>query len=75
MLHSCSATASTATRRVDVRVLQVDGRWIASADTPDGPSLGSGAGPFEARREALQPFEGVMDELLASMPAFEPPAS
>lgn len=57
---------------VDVRMLEVDGRWIASADTLDGPSLGCGVGPFEALWGALEPFERVVDELLASMPAFEP---
>jgi len=25
---------------VDVRLRQIRGRWIASADTPDGPSVG-----------------------------------
>ena len=56
---------------VDVRMLEVNGRWIASADTPDGPSLGCGGGQFEALWGALKPFEGVMDELLASVPATE----
>jgi hypothetical protein len=53
---------------VDVRMLEVNGRWIASADTRDGPSLGCGVGPFEALWGALEPFEGVVDELLASVP-------
>ena len=56
---------------VDVRLLEVNGRWIGSADTPDGPSLGCGGGPFEALWGALEPFDGVMDELLASMPELE----
>ena len=56
---------------VDVRMLEVNGRWIASADTRDGPSLGCGAGPFEALWGALEPFDGAIDELLASMPAIE----
>jgi hypothetical protein len=56
---------------VDLRMLEVDGRWIASADTLDGASLGCGVGPFEALWGALQPFYGVVDELLASMPALE----
>jgi hypothetical protein len=54
---------------VDVRLLEVHGRWIASADTSDGPSLGCGCGPFEALWGALEPFDFVVDELLASMPA------
>ena len=33
---------------VDVRLGHIDGRWIASADTPDGPSLGLGWMPREA---------------------------
>ncbi len=31
---------SCATCSVDVRLTHIDGRWLASADTPDGPSLG-----------------------------------
>ena len=46
-----------------------NGRWIASADTPDGPSLGCGTDAFEALWQALEPFEGVVGELLASLPA------
>lgn len=53
---------------VDVRLLEINGRWIASADTPDGPSLGLGKGAIEAVEVALEPFEGVVDEVLASLP-------
>ena len=53
---------------VDVRLLAVNGRWIASADTLDGPTLGCGTVAFEALWQALQPFEGVVGELLASLP-------
>jgi len=53
---------------VDVRLREINGRWIASADTPDGPSLGLGKGAIEAVEHALQPFEGIVDELLASLP-------
>lgn len=53
---------------VDVRLREINGRWIASADTPDGPSLGLGKGAIEAIEHALEPFEGVVDELLASLP-------
>jgi hypothetical protein len=42
----------------------LDGRCVASVDTPDGPSLGWGATPREALIEALQPFDGIIDELL-----------
>lgn len=54
---------------LDVRVREIDGRWIASADTPDGPSLGLGEGSVEAIAAALEPFEGMVDELLASLPS------
>jgi len=53
---------------VDVRLREINGRWIASADTPDGPSLGLGELALEAIEQALEPFEGVVDELLASVP-------
>jgi hypothetical protein len=53
---------------VDVRLSHQDGRWIASADTPDGPSLGLGWLPLEALGSALIPFDGAVDELLESVP-------
>lgn len=53
---------------VDVRLLEINGRWIASADTPDGPSLGLGESALIAIEMALQPFDGIVDELLASVP-------
>jgi len=58
---------SCSTFRVDVRLREVNGRWIASADTPDGPSLGLGLGAIEAIEAALEPFQGIVDELLASL--------
>jgi hypothetical protein len=59
---------SCATFWVDVRLLHANGRWLASADTPDGPSIGIGHMPEEALARALRPFEGVVDELLATVP-------
>lgn len=53
---------------VDVRLREIDGRWIASADTPAGPSLGLGERAIDAIEEALEPFAGIVDELLASLP-------
>jgi hypothetical protein len=50
---------------VDVRLREINGRWIASADTPDGPSLGLGLEAREAIEGALKPFEGIVDDLLA----------
>ena len=53
---------------VDVRLLEVNGRWIASADTLDGPTLGCGTDAFEALWQALAPFDRVVGDLLASLP-------
>ena len=53
---------------VDVRLREINGRWIASADTPHGPSLGLGERAIDAIRAALVPFDGIVDELLASVP-------
>jgi hypothetical protein len=53
---------------VDVRLLEVDRRWIASADTVDGPSLGCGTTALAALWDALAPFDGVIDALLAFLP-------
>jgi hypothetical protein len=53
---------------VDVRVSQLDGRWLASADTPGGPSLGVGRLPQLALVQALAPFPGLVEELMESVP-------
>jgi hypothetical protein len=53
---------------VGVRLREINGRWIASADTPNGPSLGLGERAIDAIAQALEPFEGIADELLASLP-------
>jgi hypothetical protein len=53
---------------VDVRLAHVGGRWVASADTAEGPSLGLGCVPEEAIIEALEPFIGIVDELMESVP-------
>jgi hypothetical protein len=53
---------------VDARLTSVEGRWLAAADTPDRPSMGTGETPVDALMQALQPFEGVIDELLACLP-------
>lgn len=53
---------------VDVRWACHDGRWIASADTPDGPTLGLGWAPHEALTAALEPFNGAVDEWLDTVP-------
>jgi len=53
---------------VDVRVRELNGRFIASTDAPGGPTLGIGWGAVEAITNALGPFDGVIDELLESLP-------
>ncbi|MDQ6683306.1 MAG: hypothetical protein ACR2KI_01635 [Candidatus Limnocylindria bacterium] len=53
---------------VDVRLRRLNRRWLASADTPDGPTLGWGMTAFEALWMALAPFEDSVDELLATVP-------
>lgn len=53
---------------VDVRVRELNGRYIASADTRDGPTLGIGLDAIDAIGNALAPFDGLIDELLASLP-------
>jgi hypothetical protein len=57
---------------VDVRVRELNGRFIASVDTPDGPTLGIGWGAVEAITNALAPFDGVIEELLDSLPDTSP---
>jgi hypothetical protein len=54
--------------RADVRLAQLHGRWVASADTPDGPSLGLGWFPVDALEDALEPFDGFIDELMRTLP-------
>jgi hypothetical protein len=63
-----SLRLSCSTFWVDVRLLEINGRWIASADTAGGPSLGLGKGAIEAVEHALEPFEPLVDELMASLP-------
>ena len=53
---------------VDVRLREINGRWIASTDTPNGPSLGLGKGAVEAIEHSLEPFDGIVDELMESLP-------
>jgi hypothetical protein len=53
---------------VDVRVSEFNGRFIASADTPHGPSLGTGVNVVRAVEAALQPFNGAVEDLMASLP-------
>jgi hypothetical protein len=56
---------------VDVRYVRLRGRWLASADTPAGPSVGCGDTAFAAQWMALAPYQDVVDSLLASLPDWE----
>jgi hypothetical protein len=56
---------------VDVRLREINGRWIASADTPNGPSLGLGEEALEAISGALEPFSSIADELMSSLPVWK----
>jgi hypothetical protein len=53
---------------VDVRLSRIEGRWLASADTQDGPSLGYGFDALAALYLALDPFQPAVDDLLESLP-------
>ncbi len=63
-----SLRLSCSTCRVEVRLLEINGRWIASADTLSGPSLGLAKGAIEADNHAHEPIEPLDDELMASLP-------
>jgi hypothetical protein len=53
---------------VDARVSRQNGNWIASVDSPHGPTLAAARTALSALAEALEPFEGVRMELLDSAP-------
>jgi hypothetical protein len=46
----------------------LNGRYLASADTPDGPTLAVGSTPAQALILALEPFDGMIEELIDSLP-------
>ena len=54
---------------VDARVSRRSGQWIASVDTPDGPTMARGRTALSALTEALEPFNGLAMELIHSAPA------
>jgi hypothetical protein len=54
---------------VDARVTRHNGRWSASVDTPEGPTLAWGRTALSALIEALEPFEGMSMELVHSAPS------
>lgn len=49
---------------VTVRVREFNGRWIASADTDKGPSLGLARDRLAAIYMALDPFQPRIDQAL-----------
>lgn len=55
---------------VDVRVRDFGGRFVASADTPNGPTLGLGVEATDAIERALLPFDGAIEELMESLPRY-----
>jgi hypothetical protein len=58
-----------ATIRVDVRLQRINRRWLASTDTPQGPTLGCGKDALSALYLALDPFQPAIDPLLDTLPA------
>lgn len=53
---------------VDLCLIEHEDRWLAVADTPDGPSIGWGPASINAAIMALQPFDGRIEQLLLSEP-------
>jgi hypothetical protein len=52
----------------EARLTRLNGRWLASADTPDGPSLGCDWTARGALIKALEAFDGAVEELLETAP-------
>lgn len=59
-------------RPVDVRLTRVQGRWLASAQTLEGPTLGRDHSPFLAVSQALEPLGGQLLDVLGAMRDLEP---
>jgi len=53
---------------VDLRVTDFGGAWLASADTSEGPTLGRGRSALSAAVNALEPFDGYVEDLIRSAP-------
>lgn len=53
---------------VDVRLRRLNRRWLASTRSPRGLTLGWGRTPFAALWMALEPFEDMVGDLLATVP-------
>jgi len=59
----------SATVHVDVRLLRINRRWLASADGPEGPTLGCSSDGLAALYLAVDAFQPAIDPLLDSLPA------
>ncbi len=53
---------------VDAQLSLQDGRWLASVDTPRGPTTAWGATALSALANALEPFDSMAIRLLHSAP-------
>ena len=53
---------------VEARVSRQNGRWLASVDTPDGPTLAWGRTALSALVGALEPFDSLAIRLIHSAP-------
>lgn len=53
---------------VDARLVEINGRWLASVDTDDGPTLGCGMSALAALWAALEPYDSVIGDLIATLP-------
>lgn len=56
---------------VIVRVREFNGRWLASADTANGPSIGMARDRLAAIYMALDPFQPGIDRALDGIVAVE----
>jgi hypothetical protein len=56
--------------RRPLRLVEFAAGWLASVDTPDGPTLGADRSPFLAARRALEPLGiGLVDAMAIVGPA------
>ncbi|HEX6139577.1 MAG TPA: hypothetical protein VF013_03835 [Candidatus Limnocylindria bacterium] len=62
-----SVTVDVRGRAVEVRLTRVQGRWLASAQTLEGPTLGRDHSPFLAVSQALEPLGGQLMDVLGAM--------
>lgn len=50
--------------RRPLRLVRFAGGWLASADTPSGPTMGANRSPYLAARQALEPLGVELGEAL-----------